>query len=190
MQVGPRMPLLADCGRSASSCCRHVDISTVVHRGHRPSTTCPLSTPWSVPRSYPGRIGPRTTVPGAVTIDSCGGPPQAVEAQVSGSAAAWLRCHAACGGRCGKSGQSPLVTWHTRDLPNLCTFLGTTHRSVDDGHPPGTDRYPVASGLLPGRHIHTAVDRARRPGKRGAGGCPDRGRGDALQDAPTSGGGR
>src|SRR4051812_25020715 len=83
----------------------------------------------------------------------------AVEVQVSGPSSVRLSGDAPCRDRCGPSGRSPLVTWHTRDLPNLCTFLGTTRRSVDDGHRAHTDGYPVVSGLPGYRLIHTAVDR-------------------------------
>jgi hypothetical protein len=70
-----------------------------------------------------------------------------VEVQVSGPSSLRLSGDAPCRDRCGPSGRSPLVTWHTRDLPNLCTFLGTTRRSVDDGHRAHTDGYPVVSGF-------------------------------------------
>jgi hypothetical protein len=59
--VRPRIDLLADCGWSASSCCRHVDISTVVHRRLAVSTPCPLC----LPAGSPGRAqGPQVTARG------------------------------------------------------------------------------------------------------------------------------
>jgi hypothetical protein len=147
------MTLLADCGRSPSSCCRHVDISTVVHRHHQPSTICPRLPPCPSPgrtqfaeESSPGRARVRKF---------------AAEAQVRSPSSCRLPGDAPCRDRCATSGRSPLVTWHTRDLPNLCTFLGTTHRSVDDGHRPHTDGYPVASALLRCRLVHMAVDSPR-----------------------------
>jgi hypothetical protein len=47
------MGLLAGCGRSAAGLCRHVDISTVVHRGRSPSTCCPLDLPARSPPRAP-----------------------------------------------------------------------------------------------------------------------------------------
>jgi hypothetical protein len=55
----PRIGMLANCGWSAFSCCRHVDISTAVHRRRRPSTRCPLRLPWlspAIPRPPPAGI--------------------------------------------------------------------------------------------------------------------------------------
>ncbi len=185
MLVGAGMTLLADCGRSASPCCRHVDISTVVHRRRRPSTICP--------RLPPGLSPGRTQARGSV-FPSVG-------------AGAYVRRRSA-GQRAvvppalrrrtvprpvRTAGRSPLVTWHTRDLPNLCTFLGTTRRSVDDGHRAHTDGYPVVSGLLGCRFTHTAVDRpwdgrARSGAGRRASGCrrgPGRRR-NCGEDAPRT----
>jgi hypothetical protein len=42
VQVSGRTGLLARCGEPAASCCRHVDISTAVHRVVAPSTPSPL----------------------------------------------------------------------------------------------------------------------------------------------------
>jgi hypothetical protein len=53
VQVSPRPGLLARCGERASSCCRHVDNSTAVHRVAVPSTL----SPWSTHGRSPGPVG-------------------------------------------------------------------------------------------------------------------------------------
>jgi hypothetical protein len=74
------------------------------------------------------------------------------------------------GRRTGRPGsRSPRVTRRARDLPNLCTFLGTTSRPVEDGHRPDTGSYRPRRALLGCRHLSTAVDKAwdRDAGERG-----------------------
>jgi len=61
VQVSGSSGLLAGCGWSALRCCRHVDVSTVVHRATVPSTHCPLATP--APSPGCPEIGGATILP-------------------------------------------------------------------------------------------------------------------------------
>src|SRR4051812_43133634 len=108
--------LLARCGRSASSCCRHVDNSTAVHSDRRSSTSTPLVAPCSSPcRVHDGR--PVRRVVGR-SLRRIGG--KCRSEAYPGPASRLL----GCGGRRTRTGIGT-------DLPNLCTFLGTTSRRVD-----------------------------------------------------------
>jgi hypothetical protein len=60
--------------------------------------------------------------------------------------------------------RSPDVTWQARDLPNLCTFLGTTSRCVDGGDRQIAQRDGVGSRRRRCRLLHTPVDRTTTSG--------------------------
>ena len=111
--------LLARCGWSASRWCRHVDNSTAVHSDRCSSTSTPLVAPCSSPcRVHDGR--PVRRVPGNLLRSHPG---------KARSAARQRRCgvrRRAIGGS-GRYARTGVGT----DLPNLCTFLGTTSRRVD-----------------------------------------------------------
>jgi hypothetical protein len=73
---------------------------------------------------------------------------------------------------------SPAVTRRVRDLPNLCTSLGTTSRCVDDGHRPDTGSYRVRRGPHLCRHLSTAVDNYRDRAQGPGGAAPARATGE------------
>jgi hypothetical protein len=54
----------------------------------------------------------------------------------------------------------PDVTWRTRDLPNLCTSLGTTPRRVDTGPPREHRTGAYHGGGRPRRPHRTPVDKS------------------------------
>jgi hypothetical protein len=155
--VRVRIALLADCGWSASACCRHVDKTTVVHCGRRPSTPCPLPLPAPSPGSAQVRDAATTPIrpPVGRSLHRCW---SAVGSEPVGCGAV----------RVEKAHRSPDVTWHTRDLPNLCTFLGTTSRRVDGGHRLIALRHRDRSALSVCRLVHTSVDSDRRAGPEGS----------------------
>ena len=124
VQVDAQVDMLADCGWTCALLCRHVDISTVAHTGGRLSTSCPPVPPASVPSPYPGARAARARGRRPTSSDG-------VDPQVR-VGSAWVPRGGRRGGRAG-----PVVTTGERarrDLPNLCTSLGTTRRPVDRGH--------------------------------------------------------
>ena len=119
------------CGWSASSCCRHVDNSTAVHRGRRPSTPCPLSRPRSVPRRVPRSVAAGRRRCRGLGRDGRAAIRAGQRAVTAGRRSKRAAIRAPAAGQV--TGRDPAST---RDLPNLCTFLGTTSRRVDHGHRP------------------------------------------------------
>ena len=200
------MDMLAHCGATTGvllSTCGRLDgcapRSPPVHGsspGHPPA----------VPSPYPGR----KTWSARYAAPACGsvGKPQ-VERGIDG---ARRRVEAMPRASTGTGVPGPPGTPRSRDLPNLCTFLGTTSRPVDAGHRPKAPRYAAMPVHRRGPLIHRPVDKStdeattvrvtgrQRAGvdrSRGPGGAPDRGHGQRLNaagerqlDAVRSGGPR
>ena len=164
-QVSPPPGLLARCGRSPSSCCRHVDNSTAVHSDRRSSPGSPLV----APRPSPCRVhAPAGGSPDPVAAGGAGRVARAgrgAYVQVNAS-----RCRpSGSDGSCPADDRRASRTGTGADLPNLCTFLGTTSRRVDrmDGRRPGS--VPPHQGFRCPRSSTQLWTATCRPPRRGGG---------------------
>ncbi len=164
-QVSPPPGLLARCGRSPSSCCRHVDNSTVVHSDRRSSPGSPLVAPRPSPCRVHAPLAYPPTAGTAGRAESVATGGWVAYLQVTGPSRLPWREDAACPAGDRAASRTGIGT----DLPNLCTFLGTTSRRVDrmDGRRPGS--VPPDQGFRCPRSCTQLWTATCRPPPRGAG---------------------